>query len=110
MQISIYLFIERFDSKTGFCAAFSLKIPFIPSFYIIFSFIISCTKSEIQKFMIPKPFLQLKYTLLIYRPIDCVYTNYIVPIRYLRHHIDKLYGALVKTMQILWNRIKTALL
>jgi len=93
--ISSYLSIECFNSQTVFCAVFLLKIPFIPLFYIPFSFIICFTKSEIHKFIIPKLFLQLKYILLVYRPIKCVYTNYIVPIRYLRHQIDKLYGTLL---------------
>ena len=95
--ISLYLFIECFDSQTVFCTVFLLQtwIPLFPYFYICFSFIICCTKSKIQKFMIPKPFLQLKYILLIYRSINCVYTNYIVLIRYIRHQIDKLYGALL---------------
>ena len=93
--ISSYRFIECFDSHTNFCAVFSLEIPFFPSFYIPFIFIICYTRSEIQKFMIPKLFLQLKYILLIYMPINCVYMNYIVVISILRHQIDKLYGALL---------------
>jgi len=32
---------------------------------------------------------------MIYGPVKCLYTNYIVHIRYLRHQIDRLYGALL---------------
>ena len=32
---------------------------------------------------------------MIYGPVKCLYTNYIVHIRYIRHQIDKLYGALL---------------
>ena len=78
-----------------FCTVFLLTIPLIPYFYLLFIFIICCTKSGIHKFMTPKPFLQLKYILLIYRPKNCVYTNCIVPIRYPRHQIDRLYSALL---------------
>ena len=78
-----------------FCTVFLLTIPLIPYFYLLFIFIICCTKSEIHKFMTPKPFLQLKCVLLIYRPKNCVYTNCIVPIKYLRHQIDRLYSALL---------------
>src|SRR5882762_10839861 len=70
-------------------------MPFFPSLYILFNFIICCKKSEIQKFMMSKLFLQLKYILLIHRPLNCVYINYIVLIMYIRHKIDKLYGALL---------------
>ena len=94
-QIGLYHFIECFNSQTDFCAVLLLKIPFIPYLYILFSFIICCTKSEIHKFMIPKPFLQLKYILWIYRPINCLIMDYIVLIRYLMHQIDKLYDALL---------------
>jgi hypothetical protein len=51
--------------------------------------------SEIQKFMMSKLFLQLKYILLIHSSLNCVYVNYIVHIMYLRLKIDKLYGALM---------------
>ena len=48
--------------------------------------------------MILKLLLQLKYILLIYRPINSVYVNYIVLIRYIRHKIDKSYGALMPSL------------
>jgi hypothetical protein len=94
-QISSYLSNKCFNSYGVFCAAFLLKIPFLPYFYISFIFIICCTKSEIQIFVLLMLFLQLKYNILIYRPIKCVYTNYIVQIRCLRHQIDNLYCALL---------------
>ena len=94
-QITSYFFIECFNSYGVFWAAFLLEIPFLPLFYISFIFNICCTKSEIQIFVLPMLFLQLKYNLLIYRSIKCVYTNYIVHIRCLRHQIDNLYYGLL---------------
>ena len=93
--ISSYLFIECFKSQTVFCAVFLLTIPFNPSLYIYFSFITCRTKSEIQKFITSKLFLLLKYILMIFMPEDCLYMNYIVPIRYIRHQIDKIHSALL---------------
>src|SRR5271168_1848243 len=60
-QIGLYLSIECFNSQSVFCTTFLLKVPFIPWLYIIFSIIICCTKSKIQRF---KPFLQLRNVLL----------------------------------------------
>jgi len=94
-QISLYLFIGCFNSQGVFCVAFLLETPFLLFFYISSIHIICCTKSEIQRFVLPMLFLQLKYNLLIYRHIKCVYTNYIVHIRCLRHQIDNLYCALL---------------
>ena len=93
---STYIFLLNSSNlKQFFCAAFLLTIPFNPSFYISFSFIICCTKSEIQKFIISKLFLLLKYILMIFMPKDCLYMNYIVPIRYIWHQIDKLHSTLL---------------
>ena len=57
--------------KQFFCIVFLLKIPFIPSSYIFFSIIMCCTKFEIQIFMIPILFLQLRNVHFICRHIKC---------------------------------------
>ena len=45
--------------------------------------------------MIPKPFLQLKSGFLIYRPIKCIYTNYIMHIKRSRYQINNFHCALL---------------
>src|SRR5271155_5170475 len=49
-HISSYLSIACFNSQSVFCTTFLLKVPFISWLYIIFSIIIHCKKSKIQRF------------------------------------------------------------
>ena len=72
-----YLSTECFNSQGVFCVVFTLKIPFIPWFYILFIFKGCGIKSEIQIFLIPKLYLQLKYTIFIYWCNRCIATNYL---------------------------------
>ena len=94
-EIKLYLFIEPFDFQTVFCAAFVLRIPFFPYLYLIFWFIIHCTRCKIQIFLIPKLFLKVLNVLSMYEHIKCIYANYIVHIMYIRLKMDNLYEVLL---------------
>ena len=93
-HISLYLSIECINSLANFCTVFLLKMSFILSFYIHFTFIKCCTKYKIPKFIIPTLIHQLRNNFYIYITIKCIYTNYVVNIRHIRHQIDKLCGGL----------------
>ena len=93
-QINPYHFTECVDSLADFCTIFLLKMSFILSFYIHFTFIKCCTKYKIPKFIIPTLIHQLRNNFYIYITIKCIYTNYVVNIRHIRHQIDKLCGGL----------------
>ena len=95
-EIRLYLFIEPFDFQTVFCAAFVLKIPFIPFFYLIFWFIIHCTRCKIQIFLIPKLFLKVINVLLMYKHIKGIYANYIMHIMNTWLKMDNIYEILLK--------------
>ena len=93
-HISTYLLIECFKSQTDFCIGFLLRIPFRWFLYILVSPNICFTKSEIHKFMTPKPSIQLKSVLIIYRHIKGIYMSYIVYIKYPRYQIYNFSSAL----------------
>ena len=96
LNIFLHIFLLNASNlKQFFALYFYLQYLSIHLFYISFSFVICCTKSEIHKFIISKLFLLLKYILMIFMPKDCLYMNYIVPIRYIRHQIDKIHSALL---------------
>ena len=94
-QVRLYLSIECFKISSGFLCCIHIKITFILWFYILFIFNNCCIKSEIQIFLIPKLYLQLKYTIFIYWCNRCIDTNYIVHIRFMGHQMDELNGALL---------------
>ena len=88
----LFLMKLYIDSLVYFSTIFLLKMSFILSFYIYFTFIKCCTKYKIPKFIIPTLIHQLWNNFYIY--IKCIYTNYVVNIRHIRHQIDKLCGRL----------------
>ena len=115
-HISLYLSIECINSLADFCTIFLLKMSFILSFYIYFTFIKCCTKYKIPKFIIPTLIHQLRNNFYIYITIKCIYTNYVVNIRHIRHlreicsfHLDfqryKLVRHWRKDQKLCWNVI-----
>ena len=94
-HISSYLHIECLDFQTVFWAAFVLKIPFILSFYLIFWFIIHCSRCKIQILLIPKLYLKVINVLWMYKHIKCIYANYIVHIMNPWLNMDNLYEILL---------------
>ena len=82
--------------KRFFCVVFVLKIPFIRLFYLIFWFIIHCTRCKIQILLIPKLFLKVINVLLMYKHIKGIYANYIVHIMNTWLKMDNLYEILLK--------------
>ena len=95
IYISLYLLIKWFVFQSVFFTVFALIIPFIQYFYNNCNIIICCTRSKIVKFKIPHIVLQFSNVPQRYICIKCVYTAYIVHIRYLGPQIDNLYSALL---------------
>ena len=93
--IKLYLFIEPFNFQTVCCVVSVLKIPFISSLYLIFWFIIHCSRCKIQILLIPKLYLKVINVLWMYKHIKCIYANYIVHIMNPWLNMDNLYEILL---------------
>ena len=83
------------QSSNGFFAL-DFNWSYLSNGYFIFyiNIIIHITRSKIHKFLIPKPFLQLKCAMLLYWHIKSIYANWMIEIKYSRYQIDNIHGSL----------------